>query len=138
MNLIYSGVSAQTVSDLVLGTSGVISIVFLVVILFSGCYGLYGVLRLKKEQYLIPHRLMYPNYHSGEDCNDPVEYMDYILPRLTIFSVVMLLSGLILLVGYFVDGLRSLGMTLILYIAPFVVFLWYNGCLKKAVKKYWD
>lgn len=138
MNLIYSGLSAQTVADLVLGSSSVISIIFLAVILLFGCYGLYGVIRLKKEQYLVPHRLMYPNYHSGEDCNDPVEYMDYIFPRLTILSVVMILSGLILLLGFFVDSLRSLGMTLLVYIVPFVAYLWYSGCLKRAAKKYWE
>ena len=137
MNLILSGLSAQTVTDLVIGTSGVISVIFLVVILFFGSYGLYGVLRLKKEQYLIPHRLMYPNYRSNDDCLDPVEYMDYILPRLSILSGVMLGSGLILLLGYFVDGLRTVGISVLLYVIPFVVYLWYSGCLRKAAKKYW-
>ena len=137
MNLVLAGLSAQNVADMVMGTSGLISLVYLVVILFFGCYGLYGVIRLKKEQYLIPHRLMYPNYHSGEDCADPVEYMDFILPRLTILSVSMLLSGLFIFFGYFIDALRSLIMMLLLYIVPFVVFLWYSACLKKAAKKYW-
>lgn len=137
MNLIYSGLTAQNVSDLVLGFSGVISAVFLAVMLLFGIYGLRGVLQLKKEQYLIPHRLMYPNYCSPDDCLEPVEYMDFILPRLSILSVVMLLTGVLLLLSYFIPGLRSLGMLLILYIVPFVVYLWYNGGLKRAAKKYW-
>ncbi len=137
MDLIYSGLSAQTVTDMVLGFSGVISIIFLLACLFFGGYGLYGVLRLRKEQYLIPHRLMYPNYCSGDTCLDPVEYMDYILPRLSVLSGVMLLTGLLLLLGYFIDGLRSLGVLLALCIVPFVVYLWYSRCLKKAAKKYW-
>ena len=137
MNLIYSGLTAQNVSDLVLGFSGVISAVFLAVMLLFGIYGLRGVLQLKKEQYLIPHRLMYPNYCSPDKCLEPVEYMDFILPRLSILSVVMLLTGVLLLLSYFIPGLRSLGMLLILYIVPFVVYLWYNGGLKRAAKKYW-
>ncbi len=137
MNFVYYGLSAQTVTDLVMGVSGVVSILFLVVILFFGGYGFYGVLRLKKEQYLVPHRLMYPNYCSNDECLDPVEYMDFILPRLSILSTVLLLSGVLLLVTFFVDGFRTLGVLLTLYIAPFVVYLWYSGCLKKAAKKYW-
>ncbi len=137
MDLIYSGLSAQTVTDLVIGVSGVVSVLFLVVILFFGAYGIHGILRLKKEQYLIPHRLMYPNYCSPDECLDPVEYMDFILPRLTVLSVVMLLSGVILLLGYFIDGLRSLGITLALYVVPFAVYLWYSSSLKSAAKKYW-
>ncbi|MBP3412171.1 MAG: hypothetical protein J6K89_02835 [Oscillospiraceae bacterium] len=137
MNLIYSGLSAQTVTDMVMGFSGVISVIFLVVILFFGCYGMYGVIKLRKEQYLIPHRLMYPNYCSGDDCEDPGEYMDYIRPRLTILSVTMLLGGLLLFLGYFIPTLRSLGITLILYITIFAMYIWYSLCLRRAKKKYW-
>lgn len=137
MNLVLSGLSAQTVTDLVIGVSGVVSIIFLVAIMFFGCYGMYGVYRLKKEQYLIPHRFMYPNYCSPDDCSDPVEYMDYILPRLAIVSGVMILSGLVVLVGYFISDVRTLGVTLLMYIIPFVAYLWYNGCLKRSAKKYW-
>ena len=137
MNLVYSGLSAQTVTDMVMGLSGIISAVFLVSILFFGIYGLYGVLRLKKEQYLIPHRLMYPNYHNGDDCRDPVEYMDFIQPRLTILSVVMILSGLVLLTSFFFSSIRTVGVMLLAYGAPFVAYLWYSVCLKQALKKYW-
>ena len=129
MNLVFAGISAQTVTDLVMGFSGVVSILFLTAALFFGGYGLYGVLKLKKEQYLVPHRLMYPNYCSHEDCLEPGEYMDYIFPRLSVLSVTMLLAGLLLLLGYFIDRLRSLGVILLLYIVPFAVYLWYNGCL---------
>lgn len=137
MNLILSGLSAQTMADLVMGASGVFSVILLVALLFSGIYGLYGVYRLKKEQYLIPHRFMYPNYCAPEDCSDPVEYMDYIQPRLTIYGCAMTLCGVLIFTGFFVDALRSVIMLLILYIAPFVIFLWYNGCLKLSAKKYW-
>lgn len=137
MNLFLAGLSAQTVTDLVIGASGVISIVFLVVLLFFGGYGLYGAYRLKKAQYLIPNRLMYPNYCSPDDCSDPVEYMDYILPRITIFGGVMSLCGVLIFLGYFIGALRSLGVTLILYVIPLIIYLWYNGCLKRSAKKYW-
>ncbi len=138
MNVMYSGLSAQAVTDMVMGVSGVISILFLVSILFFGGYGLYGVLRLKREQYLVPHRLMYPNYCGNEECLDPVEYMDYILPRLSALSGVFLLSGVLLLLTFFVDGLRTLGVLLTLYIAPFAAYLWYSGCLKRAARTYWQ
>ena len=137
MNLTLSGLTEQNVADLVMGAGGFVSVIFVIVVLLFGSYGLYGVLRLKKEQYLIPHRLMYPNYHSEADCEDPVEYMDYIMPRLGTLSVTMLLSGLLVFLGYFIEPLRSLSVMLLLYVVPFVVYLWYNGCLKRAAKKYW-
>ncbi|MBR6824939.1 MAG: hypothetical protein IKM59_00130 [Oscillospiraceae bacterium] len=137
MYMIYSGLSAQNVSDMVMGFSGVMNVVFLVVVLLFGAYGLYGVRRLKKEQDLIPHRLMYPLYCSHEDCLDPVEYMDFIIPRITVLSVVMILSGLALLVSFFIPVIRTMGFTLAVYVIPLAVYLWYNGSVKRAKKKYW-
>ena len=103
-----------------------------------GVYGLYGVYRLKKDQYLIPHRLMYPNYRSGEDCLDPVEYMDFILPRLTIVSVVMVIAGPALVAVLFIKAFQSVFAMLVLYTIPLVTYLWYSVCLKRAAKKYWE
>ena len=144
MNLIYSGLSAETVSGLVTSVSGITTILFFVVTMLFGCYGLYGVYRLKRDQYLIPHRLMYPNYCSGEDCLDPVEYMDFIMPRLTIVSVAMVIAGPALVAILVIDAIRSIDTIrsvvamLVLYMVPLVTYLWYSICLKRAAKKYWE
>lgn len=138
MNLILSGLTAQNMADLVMGGVGsVVSIAFLITMLFFGAYSLYGVYRLKKEQYLIPHRFMYPNYCNPDDCSDPVEYMDYILPRLAGLGGTMTLSGLVVLLTYFIPGIRTVMVSVLMYTVPFAVYLWYNGCLKRSAKKYW-
>lgn len=138
MNLILSGLGAQTVADLVMGISGVISAIFFAALLFAGLYGLYGVRRLNKEGYLIPHRFMYPNYCDPDDCTDPVGYLDYIKPRLTIFGTIMLVCAALIFISYFVDALRGVIIMLIMYAVPLANFLWYNGCLKLSAKKYWQ
>lgn len=138
MHLVLAGLSAQTVTDLVMNFSGIMSIVFLAVLLLFGTYSLYGAYQLKKVQYLIPHRLMYPNYCSCDECSDPGEYMDYILPRLTIFGSALTLCGILIFLGYFIDALRSVPVLLVLYVIPLVIYLWYNGCLKRSAKKYWS
>ncbi len=137
MHLIYSGLSAQAMADMVMGVYSVITVVFLIACFFFGAYGLYGVIRLKKEKYLIPHRLMYPNYCPNDECLEPVDYMDFIIPRLSILSVVMLLSGTMLLLCLLVDALGTLWVLLGLYIVPLAVYLWYSMSLKRAAKKYW-
>lgn len=137
MNLVYSGLSAQNVADLVLGFSGMTSVIFLIVSVLFGAYGIYGVCRLKKEQYLIPHRIMYPSYCNYEDCLDPEEYMRFIIPRLAIVSAVMLLAGVLLFLSYFIPAIRTIKFLLALYIVPLVVYLWYSICLRRARKKYW-
>ena len=137
MNLIYSGLSAQTVTDLVIGVSGVISIVFLIVILFFGCYGLQSVIRLRRERTLFPNRVMYPNYCPYDECIDPQGYVEVVLPKLTVLTAAMLLSGATLILGYFIPALRTLGISLVVYIAPFAVYMWYCACQRKAAKIYW-
>ena len=137
MNLIYSGLSAQTVANMVMGFQSVITIIFLIVCFFFGGYGIYGVLRLRKEQYLIPHRLMYPNYCPCDECLDPVEYMDFIIPRISILSAVMILSGIMLLLCLAIEALGTIWVLLGLYIVPLAVYLWYSMSLKRAAKKYW-
>lgn len=137
MNLILAGLSAQSVADLVMGFSGVTGIVFLIVILFFGYYGTSSLLRLKKEQALFPNRLMYPNYCPHDECIDPEGYIRFIFPRLAVLSASMLLSGLTLLLSYFIPGIRSLGLSLGLYVVPLAVYLYYSASLKKAAKIYW-
>ncbi len=137
MNLIFSGLSAQNVTDLVMGTSGVTSVLFLVVILFFGCYCGYGFLRLRRENSLFAHRMMYPNYCPWDLCLDPEGYVAFIRPRIAILSVAMLLSGLTQLVSYFIPAMRSIGLSLGIYIVPLFVYLCYNSSLRRAAKKYW-
>ena len=137
MNLILSGLSAQNVTDLVMGTSGVTSVLFLIVVLFFGGYCGYGFLRLRRENSLFAHRLLYPNYCPWDLCLDPEGYMAFILPRVAILSVVMILSGLTLLVSYFIPQMRSIGLSLGVYMAPLIVYLCYNGGLRRAAKKFW-
>ncbi|MBR4309050.1 MAG: hypothetical protein IKT58_05595 [Oscillospiraceae bacterium] len=137
MKLFLAGVSADTVSKFVFNFTAFTSILFLLVILFFGLYCGYGVLRLRREKVLFPHRLMYPNYCAVDDCTDPVEYYDFILPRITVLSIVMILSGLVQFLSYFIPYLRVLPVSLSVYAVPFVVYLYYSISLRKAAKKFW-
>ena len=137
MQLILSGLSAQNVADLVSGFSGFSSILFLLVVLFFGIYCGYGFLRLNREKTLFPHRFLYPNYCPHDECIDPDGYIEYIRPKLAIFSGIMLLSGVTLFVSYFVLELRGVSTLLGVYVAPFIAYLYYTSCLKKAAKLYW-
>lgn len=137
MKLFLSGLTAQTMSDIVMGFSAVTSIVFLVVILFFGYYGTHALVRLRREKELFPNRLMYPNYCPHDECIDPEGYIKYIFPRLGLLSAVMLLSGVTLLVSFFIPGMRTIGLSLALYGVPFVVYMYYSFSLRRAAKKYW-
>ena len=137
MKLILSGLSAQNVADLVSGFSGFTSILYLVVILFFGCYCGYGFLRLRRERELFPHRFLYPNYCPFDLCIDPEGYMDFIRPRIAVLSVIMLLSGLTQFVSYFIPSMRTVGLSLSIYVIPFVAFLCYTSALRKAAKRFW-
>ena len=115
----------------------VINYMFLFVMFFIGGYGLYTVIRLKKEQALFPNRLMYPNYCRIVECVDPEGFMDYVRPRLTILSVIMLLFGAVFLLQQFVPILDNIYLYTAAMAVPVIFYIWFTRCLKKAARLFW-
>lgn len=115
----------------------VINYMFLFILFFIGCYGLYTVMRLKKERTLFPNRLMYPNYCRIAECVDAEGFMDYISPRLIILSIVMLISGILFLLQQFLPILDNIYVYTGVMAVPVAVYIWFTRCLKKAARLYW-
>lgn len=115
----------------------VINYMFLFVLFFIGCYGLYTVIRLGRQRELFPNRLMYPNYCRISDCFDAEGYICYIRPRLSILSVIMLIFGTLFLLQQLVPLLDNLYLYTAAMAIPVAAYLWFNRCLKKAARIFW-
>ena len=114
-----------------------INYMFLFVLFFIGCYGLYTVIRLGREGALFPNRLMYPNHCRIVECVDAEGFMDYIRPRLTILSVIMLIFGVVFLLQQFIPILDDLYVYTAAMALPVAAYIWFNQCLKKAARLFW-
>ena len=115
----------------------IINYMFLFVLFFIGAYGLYTVIRLGKERALFPNRLMYPNDCRIAECIDSEGFMDYVRPRLTILSVVMLIFGVVFLLQQFIPILDDIYLYTAAMIVPVAFYIWFTRCLKKAARLYW-
>jgi hypothetical protein len=115
----------------------VVNYMFLFVLFFIGCYGLYTVIRLGRQRELFPNRLMYPNYCRISDCIDAEGFICYIRPRLTILSIIMLIFGLLFLLQQFVPVLDHLYVYTAAMALPVVAYIWFTRCLKKASRIFW-
>ncbi len=115
----------------------VINYMFLFILFFIGCYGLYTVIRLSKQRELFPNRLMYPNYCRIAECTDPEGFMGYIRPRLIILSIIMLISGVMFLLQQFIPILDDIYLYTAAMIVPVAAYIWFTRCLKKAARLYW-
>lgn len=74
----------------------ILEMILMAMLLLSGGYALYTVIRLVRTQYLFPNRFLYPSNCKPEDCTDVPGFIAFIVPRLTIFGVACLLLGIFL------------------------------------------
>ena len=117
------------------GLDNVLELVLILMLVGSGVYSLYTVIRLKTTMYLFPNRFLYPSNCKPEDCTDEPGFIEYILPRLTIFGVACLLLGIFLILVWVV-GLFKLP-TWFDYAVPFLglaFFGWYIWIQSKVYK----
>ncbi len=119
------------------GLDSLLELTLIIMLVASGGYAIYTVIRLNATQYLFPNRFLYPSNCKPEDCTDVPGFIDYILPRLTIFGVACLLLGIFLILAWVVR-LFALP-TWFDYTVPFIGLLffgWYIAIQNKVYKLY--
>lgn len=111
----------------------------LMIIMLAGCtiYFFYTYLRLRKEYYLFPNKFMYPGGCKPEDCLDVDGFIDFILPKLLIFSFLFLLCtigyGLIIFYTPLAGTLADIASILV----PPAILVWYIFVQRKAAREFW-
>ncbi len=129
--------SARSAIKLIQSVTGVISIVYIIVMILAGMYVLRAVLQMRRTGELVPNRLIYPSYCPMELCLDPEGYYAFILPRATVFSVALLCFGVFFAVSKMIPALRVLWLNLVLLVIPFVLIVGFSILLRRAKKRFW-
>lgn len=120
------------------GIADLLPMILLAMLLISGAYGLYTVIRLRRTLLLFPNKFLYPGNCSHENCLDEDGFIDFILPRLTVLSVVSLALGLAFAAWMFLfPQVQNWGLDLAVLILPCGVYFWYMFVQKKAAKEFW-
>ena len=117
------------------GFDSMLELLLVGMLVISGGYALYTVIRLHVTQYLFPNRFLYPSNCKPEDCTDVGGFIKYIVPRLLIFGIACLLLGSFLALSWFA-GLFTLPKWLD-YVMPFLgigIFAWYIVIQNKVYK----
>ena len=118
--------------------SSAIDLVLLAMLVFVGVYGLYTVIRLKKEYMLFPNKFLYPTNCAPEDCLDEGAFIDYIIPRMTIFSVVcLILAGVYAVRIYVFPEVNHWAIEAAVLVLPIGILLWYAIIQNKVAKTFW-
>lgn len=113
------------------------SILLIVMLAGYGGYGIYCAIKLRKEGVLFPSKMLYPGNCSPDDCIDPVGFITYICPRLTIFGILCIVSAIATAIDTFIGfGLPPV-LEYILLFAFLPVIIWYMIVQNKASKLYW-
>ena len=129
--------SARNAIKMIQSVTGIISIVYIIVMLLAGIYVLRAVLQMRRTGALVPNRLIYPNYCPMELCLDPEGYYAFILPRATVLSVALLGFGAFFAVSKMIPALRVLWLNLVLLVIPFVLIVGFSIVLRRAKKRFW-
>ena len=121
-----------------LDMTSTLELMLLALLFWSGGYGLYTVIKLRKTYMLFPNKFLYPGNCTMDTCVDEGGFIDYILPRLTILSIVMLLLGVFFVLVFFVlpqwEGWWTDILSMFL---PVGVFVWYMLIQRKAASLFW-
>lgn len=104
-----------------------------IVMIGFGVYMLYAtVIMIKKRE--INQNILVSKDVNVKDCKDKEGYINYMTPRLFIFSVVVLLNGIL---GIMNTKLRTLDMVYVVVLGlTFITFVFFIISLRKAYKKY--
>ena len=115
-----------------------LELVLLALLFGSGFYGLYTVIKLRKTYMLFPNKFLYPGNCTMDTCLDEGGFIDYILPRLTVLSVVLVLLGIFFVLVFLVFPQWESGLTDILSMfLPLGAFVWYMFIQRKAAALFW-
>ena len=111
--------------------------------LFFSVYCLYAWYQLRGGT--IPQKFaLLPKEFSPEKCLDQELYVRYLRPRLLVFSILMVLTGVVGLLdarlGLFEAMLPGRGVLLAILLTsvlPLAVVIWFCVCLRKIQKELW-
>ena len=116
---------------------------FSMITLFFSVYCLYAWYQLRGGT--IPQKFaLLPKEFSPEKCLDQELYVRYLRPRLLVFSILMVLTGMVGLLdarlGLFEAMLPGRGVLLAILLTsvlPLAVVIWFCVCLRKIQKELW-
>ena len=116
---------------------------FSMITLFFSVYCLYAWYQIRGGT--IPQKFaLLPKEFSPEKCLDQELYVRYLRPRLLVFSILMVLTGVVGLLdarlGLFEAMLPGRGVLLAILLTsvlPLAVVIWFCVCLRKIQKELW-
>lgn len=117
--------------------TGMLDGLLLVMSLIAGVYGLYSAIRLRLTWDLFPNKFLYPANCDPKDCNDPVGFIEYIFPRMMIFSLLLIAMAVGIALTSVVFMLDSIWINVANLIFPLGVFGWYMVVQKKVYNTFW-
>ena len=125
-------------ANVMTGMLDMFDVLMLVMLIGFGVYGLYSAIRLRREQLLFPNKFLYPGGCVPDECLNPGEFIDFIVPRAIIFSVLLVLLGGLFALNTFVIKIESFYATLAWIVVPVIVLGWFGIFVqRKAAKLYW-
>lgn len=117
--------------------AGLLSIMLSAMLLGCAVYGLYAVIRLRVTYLLFPNKFLYPGNCKPEECLDEDGFIDYILPRLTVWSILMLIVGILYTLNAYVFFLVSWWIDIATIFVPLIVLGWLMAIQRTAAKRFW-
>lgn len=121
---------------------------FSLVTLGLGVYGMVVWFRVRKTGKIPANSILLPKGRSLDDCIDVEVYLDYMMPRLLIFSILIFLFGvfsvadtLLDLIGQWTAGMSDLWQGLVIQLLtcmlPMGIVLWFALCVHKIQRELW-
>lgn len=124
--------------DALSSMSGALDLVLLAMLLLVGVYGLYTVIRLKREYMLFPNKFLYPTGCTPENCLDEGGFIDYIIPKLTILSIACLAMGIAYGIRIYVfPDVQNIVIEIATILLPAGILFWYALVQNKVAKTFW-
>ena len=119
--------------------ANMLDLFMLAMLLYVGGYGMYTVIRLRRERVLFKNRFLYPANCSPEDCTDEQGFIAYISPRLFIMSLVslILLVALALLLYVFPALSPWWVESIVIPVIGVGVLAWFMLIQSRAYKRFW-
>lgn len=114
-----------------------LSMLLLVMMLGCGVYCIYTYIRLRKECYLFPNKFLYPGNCKPEECADVEGFIDFILPKILFFGILLTLCGAAYGLLDMVWKINHIAVNIGSMLVPLALFVWYILVQRKAANLYW-
>lgn len=114
-------------------------LIMLAILIWAGGYSLYSAIRLKRENYLIDNKILYPGKCPPENCVDVDGFIRYIFPRILGLGIALLLFAALYGITKYTNLLPSKKWFdyIVMPLAGVAVFVWYILVQNKASKRFW-